>query len=956
MITFGVQNEKESQGQISNNPMKKAFKIIGWVLLGLVVLVLLAVTVLPIVFKPQILSFAKEQINKNIEADVDFKDLKLSLIKSFPDLYIALDGLEVVNRAPFEGDTLARLDRLAVAVNLRSLLDPANMEVKQILLQRPWVNGIKDNAGHVNWSIAKQDTAAVKEQDTAKSEPMNIGVKLRSLRIEDGVVSYLDRQTKMLAELDNLDLDLKGDLGLSRTDLSLELLIEKVFFSQAGIVYAPGLTLGFDADVDADLDHKVFVLKDNSLRINALELLFEGSVALPTDSVVLDMAFSTPNTSFKTLLSLIPAIYSKSFSSIETRGELALQGSIKGVMHGKENPDAQVALQVKDAMFKYPTLPESVENINIDLQAFYNGKQMDASRLDLNRLAFTMAKNPFQMHAKLRTPVSDPNVEAVLKGKIDLGSVKRVVPLDSMELNGLLELDVALAALKSKVEAKAFEQCKLDGVVKISDVSLQGVLKPHTVKVDALELHFNPKIVTMPDCRVKVANSDVALSGKVSNFLPYLLADGTLAAQLELKSNLVDLNTLFPQLNAPKAEGSDTVKKVEEAADTTATDLSIAKRLNVLFRSRIERLLFQKLDIAEAVGNIRLANECLTLEELSCKALDGTMKVDGVFDFKNRNVPNLTAKADLQRIDIAKSVEAFTSVEKLISTAKYMEGNVSVKIDMKSELDRHFSPVLSTLSANGEVAISSLSIVNAPLLTNLGQFLNNDFVTRPTLEAQRVKFSVHDGKLYFPEVKWNMRDVPATIGGSVSLDKSMDLKMNMEMPLHLIPKATDVISKAQSYLPAGVKLANSIPVELGIGGTVTDPKFSLHFDENLKGSLKDAARATVEQKVEEVKQVVREKVGEAAEKVMAEARAQVDRIKAEADRLAEKAIEEANTQANRLIEEASSKGFIAQAAAKKAAEAVRQKGEEAADRIRREAQQKCDELLAKAQQQADALK
>ena len=66
--------------------LKKIAKITGITLGTLVVILFIA----PFIFKGKIIAIAKEQINRNINANVDFKDLSLSFFRHFPSVSVAL--------------------------------------------------------------------------------------------------------------------------------------------------------------------------------------------------------------------------------------------------------------------------------------------------------------------------------------------------------------------------------------------------------------------------------------------------------------------------------------------------------------------------------------------------------------------------------------------------------------------------------------------------------------------------------------------------------------------------------------------------------------------------------------------------------------------------------------------------------------------------------------------------
>lgn len=936
--------------------MKKGIKIFLYCLGGLIVLILLLAIILPIVFKPQILQFAKGQINKRVEAQVDFDDLTISLFKSFPRLYVSLDHVSVVNREPFAGDTLVAFDRFAVAVNLKSLFDLSNVEVYSILLDAPVVNARKTPQGQVNWDIMKKDSVAEEapaEVESKSGEQQSIGVALRKFEIRHGNLSYRDDSSRMEASANGLNFTLRGDLGLSRSKIDLSLLIERLRFVMGGVPYAPGLELGFDATVDADLENKKYQLVDNALRLNAFVLEFAGGVAMPGDSIVLDLTFATKKSDFKSLLSLVPAVFMKGFEQLRVDGTLQLAGTLKGVMHGDELPSATLGLQVDGGMVQYPDLPKRIEAIGIDLDVNFNGKNQDATTVGLKRFHAELGGNPIDVVAHVSTPMSDPNVRAKVGARVDLGSLKQVVPLDNMDLSGKLDLDVALSALLSWVQAKEYEKCTLDGHLNLQGVTANGVLS-QPVEVEALELAFTPHVVKLNRLAAKAGKSDVLLTGGIENFLPYLMADGTLGGNLTLRSQLVDLNELFPP-----AEGDEQAAPAPEAqpkADTVAgdgapVDMTPLRRINFAFDSKIEQLYFQKMDMRQVVGNFALFGSRLALNDISCNMLGGAARIKGQLDFTNDKMYPADLDVSLQNIDVREGVTTFTTVEKILPTVKYMRGSVSLDLLASTLLLPSFAPDLKTIQAKGSVKTSELQIEGAPLFTKLGAIFKDDNLAKPTLSGTEIPFEIKDGAIEFEPFKADIKGVSSEIWGRVGLDQNIDMNLLMNVPTSLLGKAGGAANDLLSQLSPALKL-DKVGVAVRATGPATDP--TITFD--LASAQRDMVEEAVKQKVEEVKAQVKEKVGAEAEKLLAEARAQGDRLVAEASKAAEKVREEARKQADNLRSEGKKKGPIAALAADRAAEKLVSTADEKADKIVQEARSQADALLAKAQAEVDKLK
>uniref|UniRef100_UPI002FDDA507 AsmA family protein n=1 Tax=Chitinophaga sp. TaxID=1869181 RepID=UPI002FDDA507 len=147
--------------------LKKILKRVG---IGLLVLIAILIAI-PYLFKGQIMSKVKAELNKSLNAKVDFKDVDISLFRRFPRLAVALEELRITGVQHFDGDTLLAVRRLDLAVDLMSAIKGDKINVHNVSLQQPRIYAVVDEEGRPNWDIVKPDTAtAAAPADTSSSD------------------------------------------------------------------------------------------------------------------------------------------------------------------------------------------------------------------------------------------------------------------------------------------------------------------------------------------------------------------------------------------------------------------------------------------------------------------------------------------------------------------------------------------------------------------------------------------------------------------------------------------------------------------------------------------------------------------------------------------------------------------------------------------------------------------
>ena len=930
--------------------MKKGIKI-GLIVLGSVVaLIILALVVIPMVFKPQLLDLAQRELNKQLNAEVQFADLDISLIRHFPQASISLESLSVVNKAPFEGDTLASLANFTVRVNLLSLFDLSNLEVHEILLDRPHIYGHRDSLGRANWDITLKDSAVTAQKETSsEGGETNLRLKLRKFEIRDAIVTYLDDYTLLDARLKHLNFTLGGDLGLKQTKLSLALGVDSVHFASGGLTYVPSLRFGLKAGVDADLENKIFKLADNEIALNDFLLSLAGQVAMRGEAIDTDLTLVTNKADMAGLLSLVPALYTQDLKGLKTSGTLQLSGFVKGTMYEKQLPNAEVKLTINNGTFQYASLPKAVTGLELDFLAKVNGTAQDSSILQLNNLALKLGGNPVRLQARVTTPLSDPNLWAKAEGHVELGTLGDFFPLGDRKLTGSVDLDLKVAALLSAIKRQKFEDCTVDGFLGMKNVKLTQAVAEHDALLNDLAFRFSQKALTLEKFDANIGSSDVRIVGGISNFLPYYFGKEIVMGNLDVTSKKLDLRDLLP--NSTSAEQSAEVKDTTASVKLSPEQLDLFRRISFAMRVQIEDLFFQEYEMKKAGGKIDIKDGEVRIGNLGCILFGGDARISGLLDLKTEKYSS-ALDVSVKDFDVAACAQGTKMVRDLVPGIEYCKGHVGVKFTSSCALDATFSPNLSTVNATGRLDVGELAIKDSPLFLKFGELLGNSDLANPTFKGGNASFEIENGTLKIDPYNLKIKEIEGNVGGQVKLDQTMDMRLNATLPSSMLGKLGTSLSGLISNYVKDFAMPAKFPVWVRATGSVTSPKIDFGLDK--VGT--DNAKELIKEKVTEVIDKAKDRAKEEATKLLAEAQKKADQLVAEAKKLADKTREEAKTRAQQVREEGEKNGLIAAIAAKKAAEKLEKEGEKAAQKIESEAQAKADELIAKAKEQAEKIK
>ena len=513
--------------------MKKLLKITVTVVAVLLVVVLTA----PMFLRGKIAEVVRTEANAMLVPRLDFERLGISLLRHFPNASLELKGVTLVGVGPFEGDTIASVGRLSVVVDPWSLLGDDGLEVRKVLVSRPDLRAHKHSDGRVNWELMKSSEEQPAAEEVSPEEPADgeasaFRLSVRDFRIDDALLSYVDDSTRTVFRTALPMLRLRGDFSAAQSDLDLRLRTSATTFSSGVVTLLSDAEIELRADVSADLEQSRFELRDNMLRLNAIQATLDGWAQLDDDAVAMDLRLGCDRVEFKDVLSLIPAFYTRNYRGLSASGELTLALWAKGELRGAELPAFGLELGVREGGFQYASLPKSVSDINIEARVSNPGGVMDRTVVDIPTFGLRMGDNSLSATFYGTSLVSDPQLRATLEGKLDLADIGEVYPLDKeVSLKGLIRADLSAAGRMSDVEQRRYEQISASGhfVVENVDAQLPGLPE---IRLKRAAAGISPQSMTLGELTLTVGGSDLAANGQLTDYIDYLLRGATLSGRL----------------------------------------------------------------------------------------------------------------------------------------------------------------------------------------------------------------------------------------------------------------------------------------------------------------------------------------------------------------------------------------------------------------------------------------
>jgi hypothetical protein len=803
--------------------IKKIFK---WTAIVLAVLVVtLAVT--PFLFKDKIKNLVLKTINENVDATVNFSDVDLSLFKNFPKASVSITDLSIINKAPFEGDTLVFSEVIDLKMSIKELFKSEGeaMNVEGIYIKNALVNLIFNPEGVGNFDIAIKDEEDKPEDD---SESAPFALSLQNYEIENLRFIFLDQGSQMAFALDELNHKGKGDFTGSIVDLDTYT-TTNVSFVMDGTAFLKNMPLTLDAVLNLDLENSKYTFKENMALINKLPLEFDGFLQLKEEGQEYDLTFSTPTTQFSNFLGLIPSAYAGSLENIKTTGEFMVKGAVKGALTETTIPTLDILMASNNASFKYPDLPKAVENIMLDVKIKNETGLTKDTYVDLDKLSFRIDQDVFNAKAKISNLTENMLVNAKMNGTINLANLSRAYPIDlQKDLSGIIKANLELALDMNSIEQSKYENVKAAGTMNLTGFRYEGEELAKPLDISEADLTFNPSHVALSKLNMKTGKSDVQVNGTLDNFYGFMFKDQVLKGNFNLSSNHLDVSDFMT--SAPEtAKPAET----EKTAQTASEPVKIPAFLDCTLTAKAGEVVYDNLVLKNVSGKLLIKDETVALQNVLASIFGGQIGATGNVSTQ-QDIPTFNMSLNLDKVDIMQAFTQMDMLKNIAPIAGVINGKLSSTIKLGGNLDaKEMTPDLNSLSGDllGQLIDAKVNAENSKLLSALDSNLSFVDLSKLNINNLKAQLGFENGKVHLKPLDFKYEDVKIGVSGTHGFDQNMQYGVVFDVPAKYLGKeVTDLLSK----LSGNEAMNLVVPVKANLTGTFSDPKVSTDMKEVVK--------------------------------------------------------------------------------------------------------------------------
>ncbi len=800
---------------------KKILKIVGVVLLLILGLLIAA----PFVLEAKIGTLLKNNVNQNVNATLDFKEASLSLIKSFPNAEVALEGVTLINKTPFDGDTLFAAKNLALKMGIGQLFknESEAIAIENLSVDGALLNILVDAEENANYNIGKDDGSQGNPED---DEATGFQLDLKSYELRNTRISYMDRAGGLRFELNEVQHSGTGDLSLETSELqtNTEALVS---FAIDSTNYLNNNKVKLDALIGIDLKENKYSFLKNEAIVNQLPLVFDGFVKLNENSQEVEVSFKTPSSDFKNFLAVIPETYSKNITNVKTTGNFEVAGRFNGIVDETHIPRFNISINSNNASFKYPELPKTVRNVNIDTKIINESGIAEDTYVAIDKLSFMIDEDRFNMIANIKELMGNTKVNALVDGKMNLANIGQAYPIPAdLDLKGYLDADITTAFDMASVEKEQYENTQTTGTMNLRDFEYRSDEVAHPIVLKKTALTFNPETVTLNELSGATGTTDFNAKGTIHNLLGFLFNEEKVAGNFDLNSDTFAIADFMVE------EENDGTAGEVETTGSPEEKIKIPSFLDANINAAANTVLYDNLTLKNVKGNLKIKDETAVLSNMTSSMFDGKVSFNGTVSTKNET-PTFAMKLGMEKLEVGETFKTVELFKVLAPIAQMLQGKLDSDIELSGNLTNDFSPDLLSITGNvlANIFTREVDTEKTPLLSALDDKLDFIDIKKLNLDELKTKLSFKDGIVSVKPFTIKYQDIAINVDGGHTFDQQLNYKATMNVPSKYLGKEINrLIAKIDDK-----SLENlTIPVTANIGGGYTSPAVTTDFASGAK--------------------------------------------------------------------------------------------------------------------------
>jgi hypothetical protein len=686
------------------------------------------------------------QINKSLHTQITIQRIGIDFYHNFPQIGLDLQDVKVTDAFNTPQELLAA-GHIYIGFNIWDILNK-NYRIRKLNIDSGSVHLLITKTGKANYMIHKADS-------TSKNETF---IYLESVTLKNMLAVYDDRNHKQYdkALINQMNCELKAEEN--QFQLICKGNMDAHELRSGKIAWIKDKEITVDLGFNYMYSKSELVFKNSSIQIEKLPLHLIGKINNQNTYTDIDIGFKASQTNIQSLLGLVP-FKLKLTEEWKSEGVTYFEGSIKGKLSDKKNPDVHIAFSVENGRLNNEQKNIALNHVACNgIFKYSNGDGL----LQLQPFSFKMSKSDFNGSLKL-TSFNDLMVEASVNCHAEGTDLIKLTGKEILKnADGYVDANLSCRGRYKDLTNNA-AKAESAGQIRIALKNLSFQNREEIIeKLDA-ELQLNGTNLLIKRLQATLYQSDVEISGELKQVYAYLFDKKELMANIEYHSGYIDLAKFY----VPTASASK--------------PLTFPQRIRLKADIKIDELDYNLFKAKQIVAGLIWEDAHITVNDISVQTMNGNIKGNlQVFSAADGRLM-LSTKTNLSEVNITEVFRQCNNFSQTEIVDKNLKGLLNCEAEIISVWSQSGACDLDKLYVLADVELKNGEIIHYEPLQKLSRFANVDDLRNLKFASLRNKIEIRDQTIFIPEMEILSNAMNITLAGSHTFNNYLDYRLKIKL-------------------------------------------------------------------------------------------------------------------------------------------------------------------------------
>ncbi len=450
--------------------------------------------------------------------------------------------------------------------------------------------------------------------------------------------------------------------------------------------------------------------------------------------------------------------------------------TFNGVANGKYDssagtiPVTDIAITLQKGSLSTPYISESLSDINASvLIKSLNGSLEDLS-LEITPLEFNFADGPFFMECKLQN-FKNPSYIINSKGVLNLDKIWKLLGIGNAKVKGVLTADLSLRGEGLPAGGPDYGKADGNGSLGLRNFEYKSDDYKYPFKIPESSFKFEKERAILSNTRLEYGSNNILLDGYASDFINYYIGKGVVKGSLNVKSDEINLSDFIALIPA-----GDTLEQPTEGV------IMIPERMNLYLKTNIKRINYESMVARNFNGEVAIGERTFFINGTGVNIAGARFMLDAVYKPLSERLADIEFHARADSFDIGRAYREIPMMRELFTTAKSMDGIISMDYKISAKLDASMMPLYPSVKGKGFVRLENVNIKGLKLLGAISKATGRDSIDNPNLRAVTIRTTIANNIMKIERTRMRIFGFRPRFEGETSLDGKLNINFRLGLP------------------------------------------------------------------------------------------------------------------------------------------------------------------------------